>query len=264
MVVESAGATGADFIHRCRPDCELVRVDSLPRALALLRSETFEGVYLDPRDAAVHQQIRGLLRADRILGALTDALAVVDADLRVVWANPTFEAWCGGHAVGRGFYEALGSPDVVGPDFCPFHTALANAAGWLTEASPTERPPPPVTATRLLCRSNRHLDLHITPILDQEEAKTPLLIALGRDVTAIVLQQQKLDALHKAGTELAALSPEQLADMSVAERIELLKQNIRKFTRDLLHYDVVEIRLLDRQTGRLELLLQEGMSPEAA
>src|SRR5262249_25237086 len=52
--------------------------------------------------------------------------------------------------------------------------------------------------------------------------------------------------------------------MSVEERIELLKLNIRKFTHDLLHYDVVEIRLLDRQTGRLEPLLEDGMTPEAA
>ena len=77
-------------------------------------------------------------------------------------------------------------------------------------------------------------------------------------------QQQKLDALHKAGQELAAMSPDQLADMSIEERVELLKVNIRRFTHDLLHYDVSEIRLLDRQTGRLEPLLAEGMTAEAS
>ena len=35
-------------------------------------------------------------------------------------------------------------------------------------------------------------------------------------------------------------------------------------THDLLHYDVIEIRLRDRQSGRLEPLLQEGMTPDAA
>ncbi len=264
LVLGDASPVGGDWLRRFHPKGEVIHAETWAQGLELLRRQRFDAVLANPGDSGLLGAIRGLIWSQRILATVPDGLAVVDFDLKVRWANPTFEAWCGGHAVGRGFYEALGSPDVVGPDFCPFHTALANAAGWLTEASPTERPPPPVTATRLLCRSNRHLDLHITPILDQEEAKTPLLIALGRDVTAIVLQQQKLDALHKAGTELAALSPEQLADMSVAERIELLKQNIRKFTRDLLHYDVVEIRLLDRQTGRLELLLQEGMSPEAA
>ena len=46
--------------------------------------------------------------------------------------------------------------------------------------------------------------------------------------------------------------------MSAAERIELLKLNIRRFTRDLLNYEIIEIRLLDRSSGRLELLLQDA------
>jgi CheY-like chemotaxis protein/GAF domain-containing protein len=79
-----------------------------------------------------------------------------------------------------------------------------------------------------------------------------------------LVQSQQVLALHKAGRELAALSADQLADMSVAERIELLKVNIRRFTRDLLHYEVVEIRLLDPLTGRLEPLVQEGMTSQAA
>jgi CheY-like chemotaxis protein len=84
------------------------------------------------------------------------------------------------------------------------------------------------------------------------------------NVTALVQQHDKLDALHKAGRELPALSPQQLGEMSVAQRVELLKQNIQRLTHDLLHYEVIEIRLLDPVTGRLEPLLQHGMSPEAA
>src|SRR5207237_9755278 len=82
--------------------------------------------------------------------------------------------------------------------------------------------------------------------------------------TAEVQQQQKLDALHQAGRELAALQVDQLAEMCVEERIELLKQNIRRLTKDLLHYDVIEIRLLNHETGELVPLLAEGMTPEAA
>jgi CheY-like chemotaxis protein len=259
LVLGDAGPAGGDWLSRFQPGGELVYADSWARGLELLRRQHFDAVLANPGDAGLLGAVRELIQSQRILATVPDGLAVVDFDLKVRWANPTFEGWCNGPAAGRGFYEALGSPDVVGPDYCPFHTALANAAG----VSPAERPPRPVTATRLLCRDNRHIDLHITPILDQEDARGPLLIALGRDVTAMVQQQQKLDALHRAGAVLAALSPEQLADMSAAERIELLKLNIRKFTRDLLHYDVVEVRLLDRQTGQLELLLQEGMIPEA-
>ncbi|HZT81464.1 MAG TPA: response regulator, partial [Gemmataceae bacterium] len=135
----------------------------------------------------------------------------------------------------------------LGPDYCPFHTALAGK---------------PVI-TRLHCRDDRYIELQITPV-HEPSGKVHRLISLGRDVTAQVHQQQKLDALHQAGRQLAALSAEQLGEMSVEERIELLKQNIRRCTHDILHYDVVEVRLLDRQTGLLVPLLEAGMTPEAA
>src|SRR5262249_23675311 len=71
------------------------------------------------------------------------------------------------------------------------------------------------------------------------------------------------EALHQAGNELAALSPEQLSEMCVEERVESLKLDIRRLTHDFLHYDVIEIRVLDPRSGKLECLLQEGMSAGA-
>src|SRR4029077_2499998 len=111
--------------------------------------------------------------------------------------------------------------------------------------------------------NHQYLDLRVTPVRDSA-GTVQQFIALCRDVTAEVQRQQKLDALHQAGRELAALNAQELTDMEVEERVELLKVNIRKLTHDLLHYDVIEIRLLDRQTGRLIPLLAEGMTPEAA
>ena len=86
------------------------------------------------------------------------------------------------------------------------------------------------------------------------------LIVTIRDVTTEMLQQQKLAAIHQAGIELADLTPDELSEMTVEERIELLKTNILHFTKDLLHFDVVEIRLLDGRTGKLEPLLAVGIT----
>ena len=83
-------------------------------------------------------------------------------------------------------------------------------------------------------------------------------------MTNEVHQQQKMAAIHQAGMELADLAPTEIAHMAVEDRIDLLKSNILHFTRDLLHFNVVEIRLLDQKTGRLEPLLEVGMDPEAA
>jgi CheY-like chemotaxis protein/PAS domain-containing protein len=247
LVFEGPGLHSAAWLDRHQADYDIVRVQSVADGLALLRAEHFDGVLANPQDPTVWQRASSLLQADYVLQVLDDGVALVTPDLRISWANTTFEKWSGEGARGRTFYEALGSPEILGPDYCPFHTALAGR---------------PVT-TRLHRRDNHYVELHVTPVADGS-GKVTQLISFARDVTAEVQQQQKLDALHQAGRELSALTAEQLADMGVEERIELLKHNIRRFTHDLLHYDVIEIRLLDRQTGRLEPLLDEGMTPEAA
>ena len=228
---------------------------SFAEAVETLRQDRhFEAVVGDPTDAALVETLCTLFQANQILAAIPDGVAVVDFDLKIRWANPTFQAWCGGTAVGRGFYEALGSPQVTGPDFCPFHTALT---GPLPDPGAANPAAPPAAALRLHCRNSHYFDLHVTPVYQPDKGER-LVIVVGRDVTALVLQQQKLDALHKAGRELAALSADQLAEMSVPERIELFKLNIRRFTRDLLHYEIVEIRLLDPQDRPAPAALARG------
>jgi CheY-like chemotaxis protein/PAS domain-containing protein len=247
LVLEGGGhVTG--LLQTSLKDCDVVRADTVSRALALLREQNFDAFCADSTEPALREQAGDLARGGRLLDALADGVAVVGADLRIVWGNPAFAARCGDGTVrGRGFYDALCTPEILGPDYSPFHTALAGR----------------VATTRLRLRDDRYLELHVTPMSDPGAAPSQLIV-LARDVTAEVLQQHKLDALHKAGAELAALAPDQLADMCPEERVELLKQDIRRLTHDLLHYDVIEIRLLDCQTGRLEPLLEEGMTPEAA
>src|SRR5262249_35607702 len=139
----------------CHPEGELVRAESLAKALDRLRHEPFDAVLANPSDPIVREALRNLLRSERILATLPDGVALVDFDLRIRWANPAFEGWCGGAAVGRGFYEALGSPGLEESEFCPFHTALTGRHDGIIG-----RP----TTTRLHCRGNRHLELHIAAL----------------------------------------------------------------------------------------------------
>src|SRR5262249_34046313 len=124
-------------------DGEAVRVRTLAEALKRLQAEKFAGIYVSGQDAAALQRAHSLLQADTILQVLGEGVAVVDADLRVTWANAAFEKWCSGPVTGLGFYEALGSPEILGPDYCPFHTALAGRQ----------------VQTRLHRRDHRYLDL---------------------------------------------------------------------------------------------------------
>ena len=181
-----------------------------------------------------------------ILRDLPDGVALLDAENTICWANPKLASWCGRDALeGVNFYAAIGGPEILGPDFCPFHTALSTGR---------------TSSSILRVGENRYFHAHATPV--QIEGRSLVLVTV-RDATHDILEQQKRAAIHQAGQTLADLAPDELADMTVEERIELLKSNILHYSRDLLKFDVVEIRLLDRQTGRLEPLLAEGMQPEA-
>lgn len=229
------------------PAWNVVHVGSLGDGLARLNAERFDAIYVGAQKDGIWQRASSLMQTEHILEVLGEGVAVVRPDQQIIWTNATFEKWCGGSCSGRTFFEALGAPRNLGPNFSPFHPA----------------PPGNLVTTRLQCTDGRFVDLNVTPIRDAA-GHVQQLLALCRDVTAEVQRQKKLDALHSASRELAALDASELADMDMEERVELLKQNIRKLTHDLLHYDVIEIRRLDSTSGRLIPLLAEGMTPQAA
>lgn len=228
---------------------ELVPVYSPIRALARLSREDFAGVYVASEHLREALRIGKLLQNERILQGMPDGVVLLDADNTILWSNGRLREWAHRDTlVGANFYSVLGSPEILGPDFCPFHTALATGTA---------------SSSTLRSSDNRYFRVHAAPLHEPDGPPRNLVITI-RDVTAEVLQQQKLAAIHQAGIELANLTPDELFQMTVEERIELLKSNILHYTRDLLNFNVVEIRLLDSTTGRLEPLLSEGLVPEAA
>lgn len=187
-----------------------------------------------------------LQRAEHIIGALDRGIAVLAPDLTVRWASEPFRQWCSGDPVGKHFFDALGTPPDARPSDDAFHAALSGSPANL----------------RVRQNNNLLLDVTVSPV--REGGQVVELVAWCDDVTATTARQQKLNALYKAGQDLDALDADQLEEMNEACRVELLKQNIRRYVHDLLRYNVVEIRLLDPSTKRLIPLMEEGMTSEAA
>ncbi len=229
--------------------CEPVYESSLIRALIRLGRDHFDGVYVQSDHLVDAIRMGRLLQTEQILDGMPDGVVLLDLDNTILWANHCFHQWCPDQVLlGKNFYATLGSPEILGPDFCPFHTAMAS--GYASSST-------------LRSKENRYFQVHAAPSLEvikSADGNSPQhLIVAVRDVTTEMLEQQKLAAIHKAGVELADLTPEEVFDMTVEDRIVLLKSNILHFTKDLLHFDVVEIRLLDQKTGQLEPLLAVGL-----
>jgi len=181
---------------------------------------------------------------------MPEGVALMDSDMRVLWANDRLIEWAGTDNVpvaGRNFYDLLSNPEIMGPDFCPFHTALATSE----ESTST-----------LHSDGNRYYQIHAAPIVQSNHSRQ--LIVTVSDVTDEILQQQKLAAIHQAGRELADLRPTEIFMMEVDDRIDLLKENIRHYLSDLLNFEVIEIRLLEHATGNLVPLLSVEIDQDAS
>ena len=235
--------------ERLGDDVEIIPLDSTLKALALMGRGDYAGVFVDADHFSEASDVGRLLQNDRILQGMPDGVVLLDSENCVIWGNGRLSEWTKQKGVlGQNFYQVLGSPEILGPDFCPFHTALSTRKS---------------SASVLRCNDNRYYRLHAAPLLDSSEAPTHLVVTV-HDVTAEMLQQQKLEAIHQAGNELGDLAPDDVADLDYAERVALLKENILHCMKDVLHLDVIEIRMLDQESGDLKPLMAVGMEPEAA
>lgn len=187
---------------------------------------------------------------EALLRQLPEGVAALDSSFCVRWCNDQLVRMVGRDGlVGQTFLEILGSAEILGPDFAPLQTALGAGEASRTTVRVSEK---------------TYFELHAAPVFFRRTGDPELLVVTVRDISEDVLHRQKLNAIHQAGMELGDLSPDDILEMSVDDRVELLKQKIVQFTNDVLEFETVEVRLLDRHTKQLEPLLNVGMTDEAA
>lgn len=227
---------------------EIVEVEEPAQALGLLAAGGVDGIFLDSTaPAGTHGDFAtNLFRHWLMLDNMPDGIALLDRDNNIVLANRKLSEWFPGQPLaGINFYQALGNPNIIGAELSPLTTAFTRKQNC--EAT--------------MHVNDRYYQLNVAPVINQLGQTQNLVVTL-RDSTEITLQRQKLEALHQAGMALADLRPEEIFEMDVENRIELLKENILHYTQDLLNYENVEIRLIDEETDRLEPLLSVGIDSE--
>ncbi len=229
------------------PSAELLKqfgdvrvVSSLQSALAALAEEPVDLVVAPPEVFRLIGRQTGGPQMHAVLDAIGQGICMVELDGRMVWSNAKLAQYppavC--ERIQKHCTESFGRSD-------------GQQAGG-------HRP----RALSLITEGEQYFETTFTPIVDEASGKT-LLVVVVSNVTRARRLQQKMDAIDNAGRELMRVDIEQLSKMDVRQRLELLERKILRYTRELLHFDNFAIRLLDKNTNKLEMVLCAGLPIEA-
>lgn len=247
LVLTGQSTANSQLVDTLREKCDVVETETIDQAIDALRHDQFDAVFSDSADFLPLERALVSQQANLILNTIGEGVCIVDGEARCNWMNKKMHAW----------------PPRV-------HEKIRRTCQEAFELfSKQVSPHSPETPT--FSRSKRYslniedqqfLEMIASPVISPS-GQVVQVVAVVWDATSTRRLQQKIDAIDKAGRELVRLESEALAKMNVAERLKLLEEKIISFTRDLMHFDHFAIRLLDRRSNKLELVIGVGLPPEA-
>jgi CheY-like chemotaxis protein len=228
--------------------CEVVSIGSIDQAIDALRNDHFDAVFSDAADFLPLERALVSQQANLILNTIGEGVCIVDGEGRCNWMNKKMQAW----------------PARV-------HEKIRRTCQEAYELFTKQVSPPSAEPPAFYSRSKRYslniedqqfLEMIASPVISPA-GQVVQVVAVVWDATGTRRLQQKIDAIDKAGRELVRLEADAMSRMNVAERLKLLEEKIISFTRDLMHFDHFAIRLLDRKSRKLEMVISVGLPPEA-
>ncbi|HSW44726.1 MAG TPA: response regulator [Phycisphaerae bacterium] len=207
-------------------------------ALNLLRQGRFDLFIGGSEEFLAGEQVALSMQLTTVLDTLGQAVCLMDVHGRILWSNSKLKE------VPQEALERI-------------ERHVADACAMPQEPASFGRP----RSLSLISDGHQLFEARITPIQDPRGA-TRLVVAFN-DVTRARRLQQKMDAIDNAGRELVRVDAEQISRMTARQRLDLLECKIIRFTRELLNFDNFVVRLLDKKTNRLELVLCAGLPPDA-
>ncbi len=220
-------------------------VDRMEEALKALREQEYAAVFADVGDFLPLE--RGLVgeKSSLILNTIGEGVCIVDADGRVNWSNKRM----------RGF-----RPEV----FEHVRRICAQALNiFCAQTSPiVEGSTHPRSKKFTFQVEDRYFELICSPVVG-DNGQVQQVVAVAWDATSGKRLQSKIDAIDAAGRELARIEGDAVAKLSPSDRLKLLQDKIIRYTKDLMHFDHFAIRLLDKRSNKLEVVIAEGLPPEA-
>ena len=219
-------------------------VESLPGALEALKAGGYHSVFANVGDFLPLE--RGLVgdKASLVLNTIGEGVCIVDQAGKMTWSNRrmrSFDTEITDH-VQRICRQAL-------QIFNLQTSSLGDADN-------------PRSKKFTFQVGEHYYEIICSPVVAEDGGVTQA-VAVVWDATSGKRLQSKIDAIDASGRELARIQGEAVAEKSPAERLKLLQDKIIRYSKDLMHFDHFTIRLLDKRTKKLEVVIAEGLPPEA-
>ena len=226
---------------------QVTRVEDAAAAAQALSRETFDAVLTDASTFLADGPGLAGDEADLVLNTIGEGVCVVGADGRMTWSNRRM----------RGF-----SPEITE------HTKRACRQGL--QIFRTQATTPGSDSESAGRRSKKftfqegdsYFEVICSPVI-AEGGSVDQVVAVVWDATSGKRLQSKIDAIDASGRELARIQIDAVATKTPAERLKLLQDKIIRYSKDLMHFDHFSIRLLDKRVNKLEVVIAEGLPPEA-
>jgi CheY-like chemotaxis protein/GAF domain-containing protein len=219
--------------------------ERMDQAMAALRNKTYHAVFSDAGDFLPLERALVSQQSSVILNTIGEGVCIVDSDGLCAWSNNRM------HAFPVGVFEK------VKQVCCQARSIFASQINQGVD--------PTTLRSRKFtfqAEDSRYFEMITSPVMD-EKHQVRQVVAVVWDATSGKRLQQKINAIDAAGRELAKLESESLSKLTPAERLRLLQDKIIRYSKDLMHFDHFAIRLVDKRTNKLEVVIAEGL-PAAA
>jgi CheY-like chemotaxis protein len=248
LVLAGQSNANAGVVDTLKTQCEVVETGSIDQAIEALRSGHFDGIFSDAADFLPLERALVSQQANLILNTIGEGVCIVDGEARCNWMNKKMQAWP------ARVHEKI-------------RRTCQEAFELFSKQVSPQTPETPASFSRskrytLNIEDQQFLEMIASPVISPS-GQVVQVVAVVWDATSTRRLQQKIDAIDKAGRELVRLEGDALTKMSVTQRLKLLEDKIISFTRELMHFDHFAIRLLDRKSNKLELVISVGLPVDA-
>jgi two-component system, sensor histidine kinase SagS len=218
--------------------------EGMAEAMDALRTHSYHAVFADVGDFLPLERALVGDKSSLVLNTIGEGVCIVDPNGQMTWSNRKM----------RGFNPAVSQH--VKQVCVQALSVFAVQTGPITDA------PRPRSKKYTFQVQDNYFEMICSPVIT-DDGEVQQVVGVVWDATSGRRLQGKIDAIDAAGRELSRIEAEAIAKLSPSERLRLLQDKIIKYSKKLMRFDHFAVRVLDKRSGKLEVVIAEGLPSEA-